>query len=45
MKLSVYALLLFLFTLMYCNTPRVSDEISSKEESIKVVDFETGTMP
>ncbi len=33
MKLSIYLLLLFVFTLMSCNTPKSSDEISTTEES------------
>ena len=33
MKLSIYPLLLFAFTLMSCNTPKSSDEITTTEES------------
>jgi sugar lactone lactonase YvrE len=33
MKLSIYIIFLFVFTLMSCNTPKSSDEISTTEES------------
>jgi len=33
MRLYIYVLLLFLFTLMSCNSPKSNDEINNKEES------------
>lgn len=35
MKLSIYALLLFVFTFISCDSPKVNDESISTEESIK----------